>query len=1519
MTLKQLPVQGVIITAAAILCFFGEVGGESSTLRVKQGGSALLNCPFSLPARVFSAPLHVVEWVRQDYDIPILIKFGAHAPRVHPRYEGRVSLGEGMALRVKDLVVEDEGWYECRILLLDNSSKETRNGSWTLLSVTAPPVFIETPPSITEALVSRSITLKCVAHGNPPPTIQWYKDGVVLNQTSDVTVLNGSLTFSSVSRETAGRYQCQASNSDGNEIHTMQLRVKGPPVILIPPTDTILNMSHNALLRCQAEADPPNMTYVWMRDGENIYHIESLKSRVKVMVDGTLLISSLIPVDSGKYVCMPTNGLPTSPTASATLTVRHPAQVTHMPEQIFLPTGLRGVISCPLLSEPPLLRVDWTKNGKALDLNAYPGWILTTDGSIVITTANDDALGVYTCTPYNSYGTMGQSERTSVVLQDPPSITLAPNKEYRAEVGRTLMIPCQAHGEPQLTITWTKLSPSVSRPLYSVSGNGSLLLQSLSKEHYGEWECSVRNRVSTITTTTTITVLGTSPHAVSSVSVEVGVNQANVSWTPGFDGGYAQTFTVWLVSGKALSYEEQQEWRSAPGPSSSTSVLVSDLLPSTEYQFSVMAHNKLGSGPFSEIAAAETMDALPIKPDPPTLLFFNQSSEGVYLRWDASSHQQLPIDSFVLQSRLEESEWLTLEEDIDGNKSEILVQGLQKNCNYELRLLSRRGEQLSIPSHSINVSTLVINMHSPSSLLPGAEPQPLWAGVVIGMGVLCLLLLAVLVTVCLIGRKRSRRHRKMMQDHASSRKPDSAPGSPDSVLKQKLLPLRPLSSSSSSSDHSSLEKSNRSDCPDQKQHQLPRTQPPLQGSVPENHLHRSSTVELIHRGPDGRFMYEPYEELSTSDFASSKHERARQSFSHSSERACDAKLRKTQSLCSHRSERKHPPFVLSVDMPSCGLDISPSGRAQTLPRYGCYSVTLGQEISNRSSLSSETSCSVLYPPSDNCQTLKRAGTHSTANTLVLQMEHEKEQGNLNHCLRLAQEREELERELRKYTLGRNFESKTGGSLRAERKRDIEDNDETAWKGSEMGFLHVSQLSNRGQCLSNNTISPRVRASSCIPWEAGYIMSPSNLVHAQNCHERAFECLNDSHLNQMSNHRRSKSLERGEHQRSRVKDQRRRRTMTEGAPVNFDNKPLDPTLERSHYSVESRLNNPGAYGCSQQHIFPRMSHLGETQRGRKAEKSRGQVSCATDYVEMCVDEPEVQAPSPLTRSMQQSMDSQKRSIYQLQMETEKHSGYKTIQRGMRRDLGRMSSGSSRTLPSKHRQSPALKNGLNGGSQGIIHHKSAPSLEDNMYSEQFLPPDAWIDSLNMQQNSPPSNGDENRTVSQETKPCTPPDIQLRDSHNQQASHTASIPDQDCQRHSPPSMPLENSSWPPMHCYSPEPEGSCRSYASHSSGRGSLDQPSSRQSLSFSPPLNSSLEIPEESYRDEPGQPSLQDCSRRDSVDENYEWDSNYISMNSNDLKTSISSVNLQGEILSKGSQRSAINDSRQSSKQEKRGRG
>ncbi|KAK7896621.1 hypothetical protein WMY93_021946 [Mugilogobius chulae] len=467
----------------------------------------------------------------------------------------------------------------------------------------APPTLTKAPPPVVEVLVGSPLSLTCVANGNPAPALTWLKDGTVIQT-------GGVLSVSAVNAQSGGLYSCLASNSEGNSSHGTRVHIKGPPVIMIPPKNTRLNISQNALLQCQAVSNPPNMTYVWLKGQENVYHMDSLKSRVKIMVDGTLLISRLVPEDSGSYTCMPTNGLLTPPTASADLTVMHPAKALQTSQDTYLPTGKEGLISCPTLAQPPLLRVDWTKDGEPLDLSLFPGWRLSSDGSLVMATVNDDVAGVYTCTPYNSYGSMGPSGPITVKLQDPPWFSLVPEPEYTAEVGRSLLVPCQANRDPTVKVTWSKMDIS-RRVSYSIITNGSLLLQPVTKEHHGSWECSAANRVASVTTSTLVYVLGTSPHAATALMVSPGPKEANVSWEAGFDGGSEQTFSVWVKRQTDLGSEQQREWFSVDVPlSSGTSLLVEGLTPNTTYQFSVLSQNKVGTGPFSEIVTAQT----PAKP-----------------------------------------------------------------------------------------------------------------------------------------------------------------------------------------------------------------------------------------------------------------------------------------------------------------------------------------------------------------------------------------------------------------------------------------------------------------------------------------------------------------------------------------------------------------------------------------------------------------------------------------------------------------------------------------------------------------------------------------------------------------------------------------------------------------------------------------------------------------------------------------------------------------------------------------
>ncbi|KAF5905338.1 protein turtle A-like isoform X2, partial [Clarias magur] len=518
-----------------------------TVVKGRVGGSVELSCTLTSSSDGVTSPnplpLHVVEWVRLGYNVPILIKFGDYTPRVHPNYKGRVSLLQGASLVVDGLTLEDEGWFECRILLLDRTADEFRNGTWTFLSITAPPVFINTPPSFVEVLLGESLSVSCVALGNPKPTVTWRKEGNTVEEDNKIQVISETLSLVKVTRETTGMYRCHVSNSEGNLTHITHLQVKGPPVIVISPEDTTMNMSESAVLRCRADAYPSNLTYEWQKEEQNVYNIESLRSRVKILVDGTLLIPKLIPEDSGNYTCISSNGLLTPPSASAYLKVKYPARVVHMPRETYLPTGMSGTIVCPFQAEPPMLFVNWTKDGVSLDLHQYPGWTINSEGSVFITTATNDAVGMYTCTAYNSYGTMGQSEPTKVILKDPPSFRVVPRSKYLQEIGREMTIPCQAHGDPAPNITWTKVGSTPCSP-FTVLSNGSLFLRPLSKNHQGTWECHATNSVATVSKGTVVLVLGTSPHAVTAVSIAPGINNANVSWEPGFDGGYTQKFSI---------------------------------------------------------------------------------------------------------------------------------------------------------------------------------------------------------------------------------------------------------------------------------------------------------------------------------------------------------------------------------------------------------------------------------------------------------------------------------------------------------------------------------------------------------------------------------------------------------------------------------------------------------------------------------------------------------------------------------------------------------------------------------------------------------------------------------------------------------------------------------------------------------------------------------------------------------------------------------------------------------------
>ena len=98
------------------------------------------------------------------------------------------------------------------------------------MSVSAETPVIVVRPNVTDPFTEGdTIALACTATGRPYPTIQWYKDGVLLTNGSLISIYdeqfeNGGLLFTSSILEVCsvgiadnGTYSCVATNSAGND------------------------------------------------------------------------------------------------------------------------------------------------------------------------------------------------------------------------------------------------------------------------------------------------------------------------------------------------------------------------------------------------------------------------------------------------------------------------------------------------------------------------------------------------------------------------------------------------------------------------------------------------------------------------------------------------------------------------------------------------------------------------------------------------------------------------------------------------------------------------------------------------------------------------------------------------------------------------------------------------------------------------------------------------------------------------------------------------------------------------------------------------------------------------------------------------------------------------------------------------------------------------------------------------------------------------------------------------------
>uniref|UniRef100_A0A8C1K3P7 Hemicentin-1 n=1 Tax=Cyprinus carpio TaxID=7962 RepID=A0A8C1K3P7_CYPCA len=436
----------------------------------------ILNNHVTLPCRATGSPRPTITWQKEGINI-----FTAG---------GDFTVLPNGGLQISKARVEDSGTYMC----VAQNPAGTALGK-TKLRVQVPPVITSDIKVYTVAL-DASVTLQCHSEGFPTPSINWYKNGQLLSESVRQRVLStGALQIAFAQPGDTGRYTCTAANVAG----TTSLEMI-PPSIREGNSEVSVVENTQALLTCVADGVPqPNIT--WEKDD---IALSDTAGEYTVLPTGELLIDSAQPEDSGSYTCVATNSIGQDSRTIGLSIHTHPA-FTELLGDVALNKGERLLLTCGVTGIPPP-KITWAFNN-----NIIPAQYDHVNGhsELVIERVSKDDSGSYSCVAENTVGSI--KSLGFVYVKEPPIIDgdVHSNQpvETVVDAGSTVVLNCQAEGEPVPVIEWSRQGwPLLGNERITMLNNSSLRFSSAQKEDTAEYQCVARNLLGSVLVRVTLTV-----------------------------------------------------------------------------------------------------------------------------------------------------------------------------------------------------------------------------------------------------------------------------------------------------------------------------------------------------------------------------------------------------------------------------------------------------------------------------------------------------------------------------------------------------------------------------------------------------------------------------------------------------------------------------------------------------------------------------------------------------------------------------------------------------------------------------------------------------------------------------------------------------------------------------------------------------------------------------------------------------------------------------------------------------
>ncbi|XP_063051892.1 hemicentin-1-like [Engraulis encrasicolus] len=403
----------------------------------------------------------------------------------------RMAVLSNGALKFSRVTLGDAGTYQC----LAQNSAGTAVGN-TRLVLQVPPV-LSVPVLDYSVVLGGSVSLECVADGQPPPQLSWTRDHrPLVDGTHTRIYANGTLHLTAVTRSNAGTYTCSAHNAAGRASQDIRLTVQIPPMIPVGQSELSIMQGFQALLPCAAQGLPePRVS--WERRG---VLVPNRPGKYTTLRSGELIIERAEAGEVCVFTCVATNAAG-SARHDITLSVNVRPAFKELPLDLTLNKGQKLLLPCHAQGTPTPT-VTWS-------INNTPLTGVTVDESgrstLVIENVTAADAGTYMCVAENTVGSV--RALSFVRIREPPSLRGEAHTSQSVPAGGVAMLDCAVIGDPLPNLRWFRDGrPLLGSTRLQPLRNGSLAVYSATSGDSGEYRCVAESEAGTAERTITLRV-----------------------------------------------------------------------------------------------------------------------------------------------------------------------------------------------------------------------------------------------------------------------------------------------------------------------------------------------------------------------------------------------------------------------------------------------------------------------------------------------------------------------------------------------------------------------------------------------------------------------------------------------------------------------------------------------------------------------------------------------------------------------------------------------------------------------------------------------------------------------------------------------------------------------------------------------------------------------------------------------------------------------------------------------------